>query len=193
MKKFGILTVALFLIAGIGQAANWKMDTSHTEVEFKVRHMTVGWVTGSFEKFNGKLSYDPNMLKDASVEVEVEMASVNTSDAKRDDHLRAPDFFDVKSHPKMMFKSKKFSEKMGKIHMIGDLTLRGVTKEVAFVVEKTDTIKDPWGNERFGASATATINRKDFGVSWSKVMDNGGLVVGDNVNIMIEVQWIKEK
>jgi polyisoprenoid-binding protein YceI len=175
-------------------AATWQMDPAHSNFQFKIRHLTVSNVKGDFSKFQGVVIIDDQDLTRLKVDVAIDVASVNTGNAQRDEHLRGPDFFEVTKYPTITFVSKKvIKTDMNRLKVIGDLTLHGVTREVTVDVEgPTPEVKDPWGNFRRGATATTTINRRDFGLTWNKVLDTGGLVVGDEVNIYIEVELIRK-
>src|SRR3954469_11250208 len=162
--------------------ATWNIDLSHSAIHFSVRHMVVSKTRGAFKKFAGQIQFDPADLSKGSVNVEIEPASVDTGDKDRDGHLRSPEFFDVEKFPKATFKSTRIAEKgEGKLSITGDLTVRGVTRPVTLEASYEGTGKDPWGGERAGFSATATINRTDFGVSFNKTLDQGGLLVGEKV------------
>ena len=175
-------------------AATWQIDPDHSSFQFKVRHMTVSNVKGDFNKARGVVTIDDNDVNNLKVEVSIDAASVNTDHAKRDDHLRSEDFFNVVKFPTITFVSNKVTKvDANRLKVIGDLTIRGITKEISVDVEgPTPEIKDPGGNIRRGATGTAKINRKDFGIVWNKVLDNGGLVVGDEVNIAIEVELVRK-
>jgi polyisoprenoid-binding protein YceI len=175
-------------------AATYNIDPAHTSIGFKVKHMMVTNVKGVFEKFKGTVNIDEKDITKSKVDVSIELASVNSNIAKRDDHLRSPDFFDVARFPTMTFISTRV-EKAGadKLKVTGNLTIKGVTKQVILNVEgPTGEIKNPQGNLIRGASASTTINRHDFGVSWSKKLDGGGLVVADDVYISIDTELARQ-
>jgi polyisoprenoid-binding protein YceI len=183
-----------FLVVPIlSDAATWQMDPGHSSFQFKIRHLTVSNVKGDFSKFQGVAIIDDQDVTQLEVEVTIDAASVNTGHAQRDEHLRGPDFFDVTKYRTITFVSKKvIKTDTNRLKVIGDLTIRGVTREITVDVEgPTPEVKDPWGNFRRGATATAKINRRDFGITWNKVLDTGGLVVGDEVNIYIEVELFR--
>lgn len=196
MRKLAksLLAVIAVALPGSAFAADYVIDPSHTSVGFTVRHLMVTKVRGSFEKVSGTVKYDPNEPEKIVIDATIDAASINTGEAKRDEHLRSPDFFDVAKHPTLTFKSKKAKVLgKGKLEVIGDLTIRGVTKEVTLQVEGLDQeIKDPWGNVRRGATATTRINRKDFGLAWNQVLETGGVVVGEDVDIQIDVELIRQ-
>lgn len=193
MNRF-IALAAAALIPASGLAASWDLDPSHTSAEFKVRHLMVSDVRGGFGTVSGTAEYDPAKPASLQVEATIDAASINTRDAKRDEHLRSPDFFDVANHPTLTFKSKKAaSAGKGKIKLTGDLTIRGVTREVTFQVEGLGApVTDPWGNESIGGRATTKINRKDFGLTWNKALETGGVLVGDQVQIDLDFQFKKK-
>ena len=174
-------------------ADKYVIDTSHSSVLFSVRHMVISKVKGAFGEYAGTVHYDADDITNSSADVTFKVASINTKDEKRDEHLRSPDFFDAANHPEITFKSKRVEKSGDKTVLVGDLTMHGVTKEISMPFEITGVITDPWGNTRMGASAELKLNRQDYGVSWSKKLDNGGLVVGDDVEISIDIEAIKEK
>jgi len=155
--------------------------------------MVVATVRGNFTEFSGKIMYDENDISNSSVEGVIKTASINTGNSKRDEHLRNSDFFDAANHPEILFKTKKVEKKGDGFVAIGDLTMRGVTKEVALDFEITGKITDPWGNERVGLEARGVINRQDFGICWNNALDNGGVVVSNEVKLLIQAELIKKK
>jgi len=191
---FATIVFALSLPA-MAAAATWNIDRDHSNIGFKIKHLMVSNVKGSFEKFSGTVELDEKDITKSKVDVSIETASINTNVELRDAHLKSADFFDVVKYPAMTFKSKKVAKAgKDKLKVTGDLTLHGVTKEVVLNVDgPTREIKDLYGNIRKGASATATINRKDFGLNWNKALETGGVVVGDAVTILIEIEMIKAK
>jgi len=196
MTKFAktLLAAIAVVLPGSAFAADYVIDPSHSTVGFTVRHLMVTKVRGTFEKVSGTVKYDPKAPEKIAIEATIDAASIDTREPKRDDHLRGPDFFDVEKYPTLTFKSKKAKAKgKGKLEVVGDLTIRGVTKEVTLLVEGLDQeIKDPWGNVRRGATATTKINRKDFGLTWNQVLETGGVMVGDDVDIQIDVELIQQ-
>ena len=196
MKRCITLMIGLFVLVApvLADAVTWEMDPAHSSFQFKVRHLTVSNVKGDFSKFQGVAIIDDQNIAHLKVEVAIDVASVNTGHAQRDEHLRGPDFFDVTKYPTIGFASKKvIKNDMNRLKVIGDLTFHGVTREVTVDVEgPTPEVKDPWGNFRRGVTATTKINRRDFGLTWNKVLDTGGLVVGDEVDIYIEVELIRK-
>ena len=196
MKRFisSIVAVIALNLPVAALASTWAIDTEHSNVGFKVKHLMVSNVKGSFEKFTGTVDLNDKDSAKSRVEVSIDTASINTNVQKRDEHLRSADFFDVAKFPAMTFVSKKVV-KAGKdrLKVTGDLTLHGVTKEVVLDVEgPTKESKDPWGNIRKGASATTKINRKDFGLTWNAALETGGVVVGDEVAISLEIELIRK-
>ena len=194
MTKYLYLALALAALAAPAGAATYKIDPAHSSVTFTVAHMAISKVHGRFDKFSGTLDYTPGETKTWKTEAVIETGSIDTGTEDRDKHLRSPDFFSVEKFPVMTFKSVKVSGvkgMKGKVH--GELTLMGVTKSVVLEVEASGPATDPWGNERMGAGATAAINRKDFGLVWNKVLETGGFLVGEKVDITLELEFVKEK
>ena len=185
------LAMGMPLIAG---AATYQLDTDHSSIQFKIRHLTVSNVTGAFNKMKGSASVEGEDLATLKVEVTIDAASVDTGHPKRDEHLRNADFLDVAKYPTITFVSKKVVKAdPGKLRITGDLTLHGVTREITVDLEgPTPEIKDPWGNFRRGATGTAKIDRRDFGITWNKALDTGGLVVGNEVGIQVDVEWVRK-
>lgn len=196
MKRIitALSTIIALSLPALALAATWTIDPEHSYVGFKVRHLMVSNVKGHFEKFSGTVDIDDKDITRSKVAVTIDTNSINTNVQKRDDHLRSADFFDVARYPAMTFVSKKV-EKAGKdtLKVTGDLTLHGVTRQVVLDVEGlSQETRDPWGNIRRGATATTKINRKDFGLNWNKALETGGVVVGDDVFISLEVEMIKK-
>jgi polyisoprenoid-binding protein YceI len=174
-------------------ATTWNIDPIHSNVEFKVRHMMISNVKGQFKGLTGTLKLNNADRTESGVEVSIDAATINTNDAQRDAHLKSADFFDVEKFPTLIFKSNRVSKnKDGVITVAGDLTIHGVTRNVVLEVEGPSApTKDPWGNTRIGLSATTRVNRKDFGLTWNAALETGGILVGDEVNITLDVQFIK--
>ena len=172
-------------------ATTWNIDTTHSSVTFSIRHLVIAKVRGHFKTFGGALQLDEADLGKSSVSVEIDAASIDTHEAKRDEHLRSADFFDVAQFPKLSFVSKKL-ELEGKqvVRVVGDLTIHGVTKEVTLAVEDLGRAKDPWDNQRAAFAASTSINRKDFGLTWNQVLEAGGVMVADKVDISLDVQAV---
>jgi len=197
-RRVRMLTVIAgftLVFPSLGAADTWLIDPAHTVSGFIVRHMMITNVTGVFESTKGTIEYKPGDPSSVKADITIETKSVNTRIARRDDDLRSDNFFDVEKFPTLTFKSKRAQNvKPDGFELVGDLTIRAVTKEVVLKVEgPTPPIKDPRGNRRVGANATTTINRKDFGINWDRAIEAGGVVVGDEVKINIEVQAIEKK
>jgi polyisoprenoid-binding protein YceI len=192
------VAAAAFLVVGTSASAfasDWDIDAGHSHVGFAVRHMMVSTVHGTFDKYAGTLALDDAEITKSKAHFEIDAASINTDNPKRDEHLRSPDFFDVAHYPKITFDSVKVDKHgAGELTVLGNLTIRNVTRPVVFTVSGlTGEVKDPWGGIRRGASAQAKINRKDFGLTWNKTLEAGGVVVGDEVTIELEVELTKKK
>ena len=171
----------------------WQFDLSHSSVGFTVRHLMVSKVHGRFARWGGTLEYDPAQPTLAKIAVTIETASVETREDKRDEHLRSADFFDVANHPTLTFNSTSIERIADdRLAVTGDLTIRGVTRPVVLDVESSGQVKDPWGGLRAGFSAKTTISRKDFGLTWNVALETGGLLVGDKVEIGIEIEAIQK-
>lgn len=173
--------------------AVWQIDAAHSSAQFSVRHLMISNVKGEFTKVTGTIVHDPVDPANSKVDVTIDADSINTRDAQRDTHLKSPDFFDTAKFPTITFRSTEIrrSEDGGKIK--GDLTIHGVTREVVLDVEgPTAETKDPWGFTRIAASATTKINRKDFGLTWNAALETGGVLVGDDVKITIDLEAIKQ-
>jgi len=171
----------------------YTIDAAHATAQFSVRHLMVSNVKGTFGKFSGTATWDPANLAAAKLEATIDVASVNTNQIKRDEHLRSADFFDIAKFPSMTFQSTRFQKSGSQLKMTGRLTIKGVTREVTFDIDgPTGEIKDPRGLFRRGASATATINRKDFGLTYNALMEAGGAVVGDEVKILLEAELVRK-
>jgi polyisoprenoid-binding protein YceI len=171
----------------------WNIDPAHTVAEFKVRHMMISNVKGQFAKVTGVLTLDESELTNSRAEALIEAASLETRDAQRDAHLKSADFFDAEKFPTLSFKSSRISlVGDGELAVEGNLTIRGVTRKVIFSVEgPTPAAKDPWGNTRVAVSATTKVNRKDFGLTWNAALETGGILVGDEATITLDVEFVK--
>lgn len=171
----------------------WNIDPAHTVAEFKVKHMMISNVKGQFANVTGVLTLDESDPTNSHAEASIEAASIETRDAQRDTHLKSADFFDVENFPTLSFKSSRIHlVRNGELGVEGDLTIRGVTRKVLFSVEgPTPPAKDPWGNTRVAVSATTKINRKDFGLTWNAALETGGILVGDEVTITLDVEFVK--
>ena len=192
-KPFVAAAVLALATAATAQAQTWNIDAGHSAAHFAVRHMMVSLVRGDMGKVAGTVNFDGKNLAAASVDATVDVTGISTREEKRDAHLKSPDFFDVATYPTITFKSKKVTPNAdGSFKLLGDLTMRGVTKEVTLDCEALrPVIKDQRGNARTGTTATTKINRQDFGVKWSATLDGGGLVVGDEVSITIDLELIQ--
>ena len=188
------IVVALLPTSAVVVASeSYKVDTGHSNIGFAVRHMGVSSVRGVFKDFGAQFEVDENDLALSSIVLEIDAASIDTEDDERDEHLRSAEFLDVENHPQIVFKSKSIkSLGDGGYEATGDLTMHGVTKEVTLDVEVGGPIKDPWGNIRIGIEGGVTIDRQDFDVNFSKVMDNGGLLVGDDVKIVFGIEAVRK-
>jgi polyisoprenoid-binding protein YceI len=195
MLRFVTVSVVALALAAptSGRAANWELDPGHTSVQFSVRHLMVSNVRGEFGKVSGTVKVDDADVSKSTITATIDVASITTRNEKRDEHLRSPDFFDAAKYPTITFKSTKAEKTATGWKLTGDLTMHGVTKPVTLDVEgPTPEIKDPWGNARAGAQATAKIDRQDFGISWNKALDAGGVTVGNEVSITIDVEAVKK-
>ena len=172
---------------------SWQVDATHSAVNLTVRHMVISKVRGRFAKWNAKLALDTADLSRWAVEVDIEAASIDTGVADRDAHLRSPDFLDVEKFPALRFRSRRV-DPVGKdrLRVVGDLTIRDVTREVVLDVELGGQGKDPWGNQRVGFTASTSLNRKDFGLTWNQALETGGVLVADRVDVEIELQAVRQ-
>ncbi|MCH7600863.1 MAG: YceI family protein [Myxococcales bacterium] len=185
-----ILATLLAGCASQASAANWKVDASHTHVGFSVSHLFTS-VQGRFNDFDATIVFDPNDPQNTVVKATVQAASINTDQAKRDKHLRSADFFDVEKYPTLTLESTEMTEWSGKKgKLAGNLTIHGVTKPVVFDVAYLGRGFDPWGNARAGFRATLTIDRKDYGLNWNEVLETGGFLVGDEIEIRIDAEGL---
>jgi polyisoprenoid-binding protein YceI len=166
----------------------WNIDTTHSEINFKVKHMMISTVTGSFEKFDGKVEASNDDFKNGNFSFSAEIDSVNTNNKDRDNHLKSDEFFGAEKFPKLTFKSKSFDGEK----MVGDLTIKGVTKEVELETEYNGTAVDPYGQTKAGFEFEGQINRKDFGLTWNAVTEAGSVVVSDKVKLIASLQFIKQ-
>lgn len=185
--------MVLFPLAVQAEPARWNVDPEHSTIEFRVAHMVVSKTTGRFMDYAGFIDMDAEAGTVKAIEATIKTGSVNTNHEKRDAHLRNADFFDVEHYPTMTFKMKSYKKTSEGYTALGDLMLHGVTKEIALVGHYNGAAKDPWGNTRAGFSAEGRLARKDFGMVWNKTLDSGGLVVGDEVQIRLDIECIKAK
>ena len=172
----------------------WELDLVHSSINFWVRHLMVSKVHGRFSGWSGTFDFDPNNPTSGQVEVQIDAASIDTKDAQRDGHLKSADFLETESHPQIRFKSTSVERKDGEhYHLHGDLTIHGTTRPIVLEVEYSGQVKDPWGGERVGFSAKTSINRKDYGLTWNQALETGGILVGEKVEIQVELEAIKAK
>lgn len=191
MKRF--IAALPLLVAGIAHAdaVEWKLDPSHTSIGFSVPHLVVSSVDGRFKEASAKINLDDADLTKSEVAVEINAASIDTGDAKRDDHLKGADFFDVKKFPKLSFKSTKVAKSGAGYKLSGNLTIRDVTKPVTLDATLSAPVKTPWGNHARAAKLTGKIKRSEFGLKWNKALEAGGFVVGEDVTINVSAEVTK--
>jgi polyisoprenoid-binding protein YceI len=181
--------VMLVVIASVASAGDaYKSDLTHSSVEFSVKHMVISNVKGTFDQFEAVINYDPDNMEKSSVDVSIDVSSIDTRDEKRDGHLKSPDFFDVENHPNITFKSDKIVKKGDGYAAVGTLTIRGVAKKIELPFQLNGPVQNPWGQTVIGIVINFELNRKDYDVKWNKTMDNGGVVVGDDVKIEINLE-----
>jgi polyisoprenoid-binding protein YceI len=195
LLRWGLAGIVAVTIAGAAaQAEVYEIDPSHSTVGFKIRHLAISSVPGRFGDFSGTIEFDPKNINKSHTEASIAIKSINTDNKKRDDHLKGADFFDEAKHPAISFKTTKVepvSESTFKA--TGDLMMHGITKPVTLDVEYTGSATDPWGNKRVGFAATTSLSRKDFGITWNKALDAGGVVLGDEVKVTLEIEGIEKK
>lgn len=167
---------------------NWQVDKAHSEIAFKVRHMMISTVTGNLTDFDASVDTDNDQFINADFQFSARIQSINTNNTDRDNHLRSGDFFDAENHPEMTFKSSEYDGEK----MVGDLTIRGTTKEITLKVDFNGVAQDPYGQTKAGFEITGEINRKDFGLNWSAVTEAGSIVVSDKVRLIVDLQFIKQ-
>jgi polyisoprenoid-binding protein YceI len=176
------------------EIVKWAIDKAHTEINFKAKHLVIATVTGSFTSFDGTVYSTNENFDGASVEFSADVNSINTNQEYRDNHLKSADFFDAENHPKMTFKSTEFKKvNDSEAVLTGDLTIRGVTKSVDLKVDLGGQATDPYGNVKAGFELNGRINRKDYGLTWNALTESGGLVVGDEIKIIANVELLKQK
>jgi len=201
LKQRGQSWLVLFLLGVMAwfplvvhaEPARWNLDPDHSTIEFRVAHMIVSKTTGRFMDYAGFIDMDAEAGTVKAIEVTIKAGSVNTNHEKRDAHIRNVDFLDVEHYPAITFKMKSYKKAAEGFIAAGDLTLHGVTKEVILAGQYNGATKDPWGDTRAGFSAEGKLNRKDFGMVWNKTLDSGGLVVGDEIQIRLDIECIKAK
>ena len=198
LSKMAGMAVGVALIVGTVQPASaetarYDVDPDHSSVGFSVDHMVVSKTRGQFMEYTGFIEMDPDAKTVKIIEATIKTPSITTNHQKRDTHLKSPDFFDVEKYPTMTYKLKHYHKTGDGYTAVGDLTLHGVTKEITLVGNFNGVNKDPWGNTRAGFTAEGKVNRKDFGVNWNKALDNGGVIVGNEVLIKLDIECIKAK
>ena len=194
LLKILTLTAVVAFSAAPSLADEYSIDTAHSSVGFQIKHMTISKVNGDFPDFSGTISYDAAQPEALSADVVIQVASVTTGNEKRDTHLKSPDFFEVETFPTMTFKSTAVKMKNAEEgEVTGELTMHGATKPVTLDLTINGAMTDPWGNERVGASLSGTVNRKDWGLVYNKALETGGLMLGEDVKISIEIEAIKNK
>lgn len=186
--NFFVPTLALFITLSV-QAGTYQIDQDHSQVAFQIRHL-VSKVKGHFTEFEGTFSIDDKKIANSKFSAKIKVARINTNNEKRDNHLKGPDFFDVDQFPIITFESTKVSGSSKNMMIEGNLTMHGVTRPVTLKTKNNGTATDPWGNERIGLTATGKINRKDFGINWNKALDKGGVMLGEEVDIELEIEGI---
>jgi polyisoprenoid-binding protein YceI len=190
-----VLKKGLFVLLTLGSASawaaptEWRIDASHSSAQFSVRHMMVSNVRGEFSSVTGKATIDDADLSKSQISAEIDVATINTREPKRDEHLKSPDFFDAAKFPKLTFKSTKIEKAGAQFKVTGDLTMHGVTKTVVLTADvPAQTVRDPYGNIKRGMSAQTKLSRKEFGLTWNKVLETGGAVVGDEIQVTIDLE-----
>jgi len=189
MKKISAMVAIALLGSASLFAGQYNVDTSHSNVGFKVKHMMISDVTGKFDKFNGTFEYDEKTKTLKSLNGKMEVASINTANEKRDAHLKSPELFDAQKYPEITFTLDKVKGDSA----YGKLTMHGVTKNVVLDLENNGIIKDPWGNQRVGLGLSGKLNRKDYGITWNTVLEAGGVAVGETVKLDIQLEGILAK
>ena len=194
MKSIKIASALLAATTGMLSAQNiYEIDTAHSAAQFSVRHMMISNVKGEFNKVTGTVVYDAENLAASKIKAVIDATTIGTREPKRDAHLKSPDFFDVAKYPTIAFQSKSVSNASGKLLVRGDLSMHGVTREVVLTVEPlSPEIKDPYGLLRAGTTATTKVNRKDWGLNWNAALETGGVVVGDEVTITLDIEMTRK-
>lgn len=189
----GLLALAMFGVAS-AQNTKWDLDKSHSSINFAVDHLVISETTGKFDDYTVDTKSDKSDFTDAVFNFTAQIKSVNTDDAKRDEHLRSAEFFDEKNHPTITFKSKKFTKVKGNVYKItGDITIHGITKTITFSAKFGGIVKDPWGGTRAGLKIFGEIDRYDFGLKYNSVLETGGLAIGQKIRINCNIELIKTK
>ena len=175
------------------ETTTWQLDASHSSIGFSVKHLMIATVKGSFGKYEASLSGSENDLSKPELSVTIDAASIDTSSEQRDGHLRSPDFFDVEKFPSITFAAKKIvGNAFGDFKLVGDLTIRGVTREITLDATFEGRAKDPWGNSRLGYTAKGKLNRSDFGLNWNQALEAGGVLVSEDVKISVEASFVRQ-
>lgn len=190
LKKLSLLAIALLLVTPATFAATYQIDPAHTQIHFTIPHLVVFKVRGNFNEFAGTVEADVTGRTLSAASATIQVAAIDTRNQKRDDHLRSADFFDAAKYPEMTFVSKSVEGSGSNITVTGDLTIKGITQQVVLQGGFLGATTDPWGNQRAGFEAVGKINRKDFGLTWNKALETGGMVVGDELEIGLEVEAI---
>ncbi|WP_348797732.1 YceI family protein [Flavobacterium adhaerens] len=170
----------------------WAIDPTHSEIGFKVKHMMFTNVSGKFTTYDSVITTEDDNFEKATIEFSADINSINTNNTDRDNHLKSGDFFDAENHPKLTFKATSFTQKGDDYELTGDLSIRGISKSVTFPAEFSGLMKDPWGNTKAGLNIDGKINRKDWGLNWNSALETGGVLVGEEVKLNIELQLIKQ-
>lgn len=176
----------------MANSGKWVLDPTHSEIQFKVKHLVISTVTGTFKSFEGEFSTQKEDFTDAAIDFSIAADSIDTNQADRDSHLKSADFFDAEKYPKISFKSTSFTKNGDDYKLVGDLTIKDVTKPITFDVEFGGTAVDPYNNEKAGFEVTGKINRKEYGLTWSAVTEAGAIVVGEDIKLSVNVQFIKQ-
>lgn len=194
VKTYFIIFVLFFTSIIYSQKTTWKIDNSHSKIGFEVSHLVFSTVDGRFTKFDGNITTEGDDFTTAKIDITIDVNSINTDNEKRDQHLKSDDFFNAEKFPNIKFVGKSMKKVSdNKYKLIGDFTMRDVTKQIELDVTFNGIIKDSWGNQRAGFKLKGTINRMDYGLSWNKLLETGGAVVGKDVDLLITVQLIKSK
>jgi polyisoprenoid-binding protein YceI len=194
IRELALATALAALTLPALAADIYLVDKAHSEVSFQATHLGISKVRGRFTDFDAAVAVEPGKPEASSVEFTIKVASIDTGEPKRDEHLRSGDFFDAASHPTLSFKSSRIAPKGKDLYEVtGALSMRGVSKTLTLPVKVVGPIKDPWGNERMGFETSTVVNRKDFGVSWNKLLDNGGVLVSDEILVNVSLETVKKK
>ncbi|MCK5077250.1 MAG: YceI family protein [Calditrichia bacterium] len=195
MKKVSLLFICVLLVSILhAQTTKWGFDGAHSKISFSVTHMMISEVEGQFTTYEGTVLSDEKDFSDAKIDFTIDVSSVNTANTKRDDHLRSADFFDVNKFPKIVFKSTSMKNiGKGEYQLTGDFTMLGVTKPIKLTVKHRGTVNDPWGNTKAGFKIAGTIDRTKWGLKYNSLMDTGGVMIGENIEIICHIELIKQK